>query len=96
MPGSKTAARQRRGDLISPKPVQGRSRQGGSTWQSLQRRTGAIEADSLNGEIVALGQRYGVATPINLLLQRTAAAMAQNGEQPGGRRAADLLVQAGR
>ncbi|MGH3786396.1 MAG: ketopantoate reductase family protein [Pseudonocardiaceae bacterium] len=88
--------RQRRGDLISLQPVGGRSRQGGSTWQSLQRRTGSIEADFLNGEIVALGQRYGVATPINLLLQQTAAAMAQNGEQPGGRRAADLLVEAGR
>ena len=33
-----------------------RSRPGGSSWQSLARGTGSIEADYLNGEIVLLGR----------------------------------------
>lgn len=42
----------RRGDQLQ---VQG-SRGGGSSWQSLQRGTGSIESDYLNGEIVLLGR----------------------------------------
>lgn len=45
---------------------------GGSSWQSLARGTGTIEADFLNGEIVLLGRLYGVPTPVNELLQRLA------------------------
>ncbi len=58
----------RRGDLV-PRPPGGTPR-GGSSWQSMTRRTGNVEADYLNGEIVLLGRRHGVATPVNDVLQR--------------------------
>jgi 2-dehydropantoate 2-reductase len=52
--------------------------------QSLQRGTGAIETDYLNGEIVLLGRAHGVATPVNTALTHVARRMAQDGLQPGG------------
>lgn len=86
--------RNRRGDLISMQPVDGVARKGGSTWQSLQRGTGSVEVEYLNGEIVALGARHGVATPVNTLLLETAVAMAERREAPGGHKATDLLARA--
>ena len=62
----------RRGDVIRWEPGGGKSRPGASSWQSLARGTGSIEADYLNGEIVMLGRLHGVATPVNLALQRLA------------------------
>src|SRR5437762_5771935 len=50
----------RRGGLLSEQPIRGERRGGGSSWQSLARRTGAIETDYLNGEIVMLGRLHGV------------------------------------
>ena len=73
-------------------PVEGRDRMGGSTWQSLARGTGAVEADYLNGEIVLLGVQYGVATPVNRMLQQQVAALARRGGKPGSMRPADLLA----
>ncbi|MFT3771276.1 MAG: 2-dehydropantoate 2-reductase N-terminal domain-containing protein [Minicystis sp.] len=58
---------------IGAAPVDGAQRGGGSTWQSLARGTGSIETDYLNGEIVRLGERHGIATPYN----RTLAVLAQ-------------------
>jgi 2-dehydropantoate 2-reductase len=58
-------------------------RVGSSSWQSLLRRTGNVETDYLNGEIVALGRRYGIATPVNELLQRRANDLARLGQPPG-------------
>jgi 2-dehydropantoate 2-reductase len=49
-------------------PIAGAARRGGSTWQSLARGTGSIEVDALNGEIVRLGLRCGVPTPVNVAL----------------------------
>ena len=46
-----------RGDQVRTGAVNGSSRAGGSSWQSLSRGTGTIEADFLNGEIVLLGRR---------------------------------------
>jgi 2-dehydropantoate 2-reductase len=57
--------------------VEGETRWGGSTWQSLQRGAGSIETDYLNGEIALLGALYGVPTPYNRLLQRLAAEAAR-------------------
>src|SRR5262249_31837078 len=37
-----------RGDQVEHRPVEGRLRGGGSSWQSLARATGSIEADYLN------------------------------------------------
>ncbi|WP_232667150.1 ketopantoate reductase family protein [Pseudonocardia sp. TRM90224] len=83
---------ERRGDLISMHPVDGEKRQGGSTWQSLQRATGSTEAEFLTGEIVAIGRRVGVPTPVNTLLLGTAVEMAADNERPGSRDAAQLLA----
>lgn len=52
-----------------PTPVAGRARQGGSTWQSVQRGLVSVETDFLNGEIVRLGLLHGVPTPVNAALQ---------------------------
>ena len=73
----------RRGDLMRMRPVDGRRRDGGSSWQSLARGTGAIEADYLNGEIVLLGRCHGVPTPVNSALQRIANRMARDRVPPG-------------
>ncbi len=73
----------RRGDLLSMRPINGARRGGGSSWQSLARGTGSIEADTLNGEIVLLGRLHGVETPVNELLQRTAQDLARRDAPPG-------------
>jgi 2-dehydropantoate 2-reductase len=65
------------------RPIHGRDRLGGSTFQSLQRGTGTIEADYLNGEIVLLGRMHGVPTPVNELLRRLANRMARERRSPG-------------
>jgi 2-dehydropantoate 2-reductase len=68
-----------------------RSRPGASSWQSLARGTGSIEADFLNGEIVLLGRLHGVPTPVNVVLQRLAATAAREGWRPGSLPADDLI-----
>jgi 2-dehydropantoate 2-reductase len=65
------------------RPVRGRPRTGGSTYQSLQRGTGTVEADYLNGEIVLLGREHGVPTPVNELLRRLVNRSAREGRGPG-------------
>ncbi|MEJ3652786.1 2-dehydropantoate 2-reductase N-terminal domain-containing protein [Actinomycetes bacterium KLBMP 9759] len=89
---SRAEDRVRRGNLISMHPVDGAERQGGSTWQSLQRGTGSTEVEFLTGEIVAIGRRVGVPTPVNALLLETATEMAAGNERPGARDAAQLLA----
>jgi 2-dehydropantoate 2-reductase len=74
---------ERRGDLLQLHPINGERRGGGSTWQSVQRGTGSVETDFLNGEIVMLGRLHGVPTPANALLQRHAREVAVNGLPPG-------------
>ncbi|MBV2354267.1 2-dehydropantoate 2-reductase [Streptomyces sp. J2-1] len=61
-----------RGHKVDPVPLPDAPRGGSSTWQSLARGTGTIEADHLNGEIVLLGRQHGVPTPLNELLQSLA------------------------
>ena len=53
-------------------PIDGQDRRGGSSAQSLARGLGSIETDYINGEIVMLGRAFGVATPVNEAIQRTA------------------------
>lgn len=77
--------------FVAERPVAGRARPGGSTWQSLLRGLGTVEVDSLNGEVVALGRAHGVPTPVNERLLDTVTAMARDREPPGSRSAADLL-----
>jgi 2-dehydropantoate 2-reductase len=57
---------------------------GDSTSQSLSRRTGNVETDYLNGEIVRLANRLGVSAPVNAALTRAARAAADAGTTPGG------------
>jgi 2-dehydropantoate 2-reductase len=59
------------------------SHRGSSSWQSLARGTGTIEADWLNGEIVLLGRLHGVPTPVNEVLRRVANRMARDHLPPG-------------
>ncbi|MFP5019229.1 ketopantoate reductase family protein [Pseudonocardia phyllosphaerae] len=78
--------------ILVDRPVAGQERRGSSSWQSLQRGTGSIEARFLNGEIVALGSAHGVPTPVNAALLRVAEEMASHGEEPGTRSAEELLA----
>ncbi|MFD9006721.1 ketopantoate reductase family protein [Streptomyces sp. NPDC059582] len=64
---------------------------GGSSWQSLTRGTGTIEADHLNGEIVLLGRLHGVPTPLNELLQRLATTFARERRPAGAMPLAELV-----
>lgn len=82
-PVSEAEEAERRGDILQIEEIPGRSRGGGSSWQSLERRTGVIETDYLNGEIVWLGRQYGVATPANELIRREANRLAGERSRPG-------------
>ncbi|MEU0372437.1 2-dehydropantoate 2-reductase N-terminal domain-containing protein [Streptomyces sp. NPDC006283] len=72
------------------RPLEGRPRGGGSSWQSLDRGTGTIEADYLNGEVALLGRLHGVPTPVNDVLQRTANVFARE-RRPAGSMTLDEL-----
>jgi 2-dehydropantoate 2-reductase len=78
----------RRGNLLQP--LVG----GSSSWQSLRRRTGSIETNFLNGEIVLLGRERGVPTPVNEAVQRCANELARARRPPGSMTEGDLLRQA--
>jgi 2-dehydropantoate 2-reductase len=75
--------RERRADHLQLRATSSGQWSGGSSWQSLARGTGSIEAEFLNGEIVLLGALHGVATPVNALLQRLALQAALEGSEPG-------------
>ncbi|WP_327294579.1 ketopantoate reductase family protein [Streptomyces sp. NBC_01197] len=81
-----------RGDKITQLPVEGQPSGGGSSWQSLSRGTGTIEADFLNGEIVLLGRLHGVPTPVNDVLQRVADTFAREHRPAGSMPAAELAA----
>lgn len=80
-----------RAEAIRPRPVAGRKRGGGSTWQSLARGSGSVECDYLNGEVVLLGRRHGVPTPVNELLQRVVSELAREARPPGSLDERELL-----
>jgi 2-dehydropantoate 2-reductase len=79
--------RERRGDRLTPRLARG----GGSTWQSLQRGTGSLETDYLNGEIALLARGLGIDAPVNVALQAAARDAARRGLAPASQRASDLL-----
>ncbi|MFI0816554.1 ketopantoate reductase family protein [Streptomyces sp. NPDC021098] len=72
-----------RSGKVEIRPPDGVERGGGSSWQSLTRGTGTIEADYLNGEIVLLGREHGVPTPVNETLGRIAGDCARERRAPG-------------
>jgi 2-dehydropantoate 2-reductase len=82
--------RERRRGIVTPRPVAGRPRVGGSSWQSLARGAGSIEADYLNGEIALLGRLHGVPTPCNARLQALAVRLAAEGRPPGSLSTSEL------
>ncbi|WLQ39836.1 2-dehydropantoate 2-reductase N-terminal domain-containing protein [Streptomyces laculatispora] len=81
-----------RGDRIRFEPFDGSPRGGGSSWQSLSRGTGTIEADYLNGEIALLGRLHGVPTPVNDVLRRIANSCARERREPGSMSVAELTA----
>ena len=83
--------REYRGDTISVKEIAGQPRTGSSSWQSLARGTGTIEADYLNGEIVLLGRLYGVPTKWNEHARRMANRAAHAKAAPGSLSTAEWL-----
>ncbi|MGW3494416.1 ketopantoate reductase family protein [Streptomyces sp. NPDC001020] len=88
---SEEEQREARGDKVRLVPLERVERGGGSSWQSLARGTGTIEADYLNGEIVLLGRLHGVATPLNELLQRLATTFARERRAAGSLPVAELV-----
>ncbi|MGW0807282.1 ketopantoate reductase family protein [Nonomuraea sp. NPDC002799] len=81
-----------RGHQVDVRPIEGVARGGGSSWQSLARGSGSIEADYLNGEIVLLGRLHGVPTPVNEVLRREAGQAAREKQQPGAMPVERLLA----
>jgi 2-dehydropantoate 2-reductase len=55
----------RRDGILNPQSIDGRHRDGGSTWQSVARGMPSLETPYLNGEIVLLGRQHGIPTPVN-------------------------------
>jgi 2-dehydropantoate 2-reductase len=74
---------EQRGDSVTIEQIDGVPRGGGSSWQSLARGTGTIEADYLNGEIVLLGRLHGVPTKWNENARRLANRAAHDRMAPG-------------
>lgn len=66
-----------------------------STWQSFARGTSS-EVDFLNGEIVLLGRRMGIPTPVNALVQRTLGEHAARGHGVELVHPVEALLSAGR
>jgi 2-dehydropantoate 2-reductase len=83
-----------RADRVQILPVNGAERTGGSSWQSLIRGTGSIEADFLNGEIVLMARERGIAVPVNEVLQRLANQAARNRRAPGSATPDEVLALA--
>ena len=77
---------------VHPRTIGGVERRGGSSWQSLERRLGTIETDYLNGEIVQLGRRHGVPTPVNALLQYLSQRVARERRPPGSVNPDKILI----
>lgn len=72
----------RRGDFQAGR-IAGRTRSGGSTWQSLSRGASIVECEYLNGEVALLGRMHGVPTPLNDALVREVTRAAAAGTRPG-------------
>ncbi|NUR92057.1 MAG: ketopantoate reductase family protein [Nonomuraea sp.] len=81
-----------RGHKVDILPIDGIERGGGSSWQSLAKGSGSIEADYLNGEIVLLGREHGVPTPVNEVLRREANRYAREKLPPASMPVAELTA----
>ena len=63
--------------------VEGVTRPGGSTLQSIMRGVPSLEVDDLNGEIVLLGRLHHLPTPVNAMLQRLGLRLVAEKTAPG-------------
>ena len=80
----------RRGSILQRRPDL--ERRGGSTWQSLSRRTGDSEIDYLAGEIVLQGRLLDVPTPVNEAVVAATRRLAYVGGAPRSLDAAEVLA----
>jgi 2-dehydropantoate 2-reductase len=87
--------RERRADNLRIDTTSSGEWRGGSSWQSLARGAGSIEAEFLNGEIVLLGRLHRTPTPVNAVLQDAAVRAALRGDPPGKVTLAELSELAG-
>ncbi len=83
--------RERRGTILQHRSDL--DRRGGSTWQSLSRRTGDCEIDYLGGEIVLQGRLQGVPTPVNEAIVAATRRLAYAAGAPRSLDAAEVLAQ---
>jgi 2-dehydropantoate 2-reductase len=84
---------ERRGDLLQVREINGAHRGGGSSWQSVARGLGSIEADAFNGEVVRIGASVGMETPVNALIRDRAVVAAAARVAPNSVPAAELLAE---
>jgi 2-dehydropantoate 2-reductase len=70
-------------DLVQMRDIPGIRRAGSSSLQSLVRGTGSIETDYLNGEIVLIARRHGLAAPVNTYFAGLGRRMAEQRLPPG-------------
>jgi 2-dehydropantoate 2-reductase len=80
-------AKRSRRRLYSPTSRAGKM---SSTWQSLSRATGNVEAEEINGDVVRIGKLLGIEAPYNECLWRVSARMAEKREKPGKYSLSDL------
>jgi 2-dehydropantoate 2-reductase len=85
-----------RADGPTPRPVPGAgAAMTNSTWQSLNRNTGNAETDFLNGEIVRIAHRHGIAAPVNAGLATLMRKAVREGAGAGAYSAAALASALG-
>src|SRR6201989_936915 len=92
--GSSKESAELRADRVQILPVNGTKRTGGSSWQSLIRGTGSIEADFLNGEIVLMAREGGIPAPGQQVLHRVANQAARERRAPGSATPDEVLALA--
>ncbi len=89
-PGKMVESLRRPGDREFDVPAEDETSLRPSTWQDLHLGRGRTEVEFLNGEIVRLGEKHGVATPLNSLMVRVVNKMAAEKLKPGAYTPADL------
>jgi len=66
-----------------------------STWQDIALKRGKTEVDFINGEVIKLGEKLGIPTPLNSLLLKLVKEMTQEGAPTGKYSISDLKKMLG-
>lgn len=77
-------------DSVPPLSIPEEMKHRPSLWQDIALKRGKTEIDFINGEIVELGKKLGMATPLNSLMVEVVRKMAQERALPGKYSIADL------